>query len=134
MSCPCGRERPYAECCGPLHQGDRQAATAEDLMRSRYAAFVRGKAGYLAKTLHPDKRQGSGGLPVGIRWTGLTIVETTGGSALDAVGTVTFEARYETAKTRGVMRERSRFVRLDGAWHYLDGDLSDTESDKARGG
>ncbi|MGZ4607464.1 MAG: YchJ family protein, partial [Blastococcus sp.] len=45
--CPCGTGLPYDECCGPLHDGTSAAATAEQLMRSRYAAFAVGDTGYL---------------------------------------------------------------------------------------
>src|SRR5690606_7448927 len=38
---PCGHPRPYTHCCAPLHDG-HPAATAEELMRSRYTAFALG--------------------------------------------------------------------------------------------
>lgn len=38
--CPCGLGRPYGRCCGRLHRGAASAGTAEELMRSRYAAFA----------------------------------------------------------------------------------------------
>ena len=40
--CPCHSGLRYAACCGPLHEGAREADTPEALMRSRYAAFARG--------------------------------------------------------------------------------------------
>ncbi len=45
-ACPCGLPDPYADCCGPLHDGRAQAVTAEQLMRSRYSAFVVGGGAY----------------------------------------------------------------------------------------
>ena len=50
--CPCGGGL-YIHCCAPLHRYDRRAATAEQLMRSRYSAFVRGEVDYLMAT-HPS--------------------------------------------------------------------------------
>ena len=38
-ACPCGLGQPYGECCGPAHRG-HAPATAEGLMRSRFAAFA----------------------------------------------------------------------------------------------
>ncbi|HEX8865525.1 MAG TPA: SEC-C metal-binding domain-containing protein, partial [Lentzea sp.] len=38
--CPCGTGQSYVDCCGALHSGARTAATAEQLMRSRYSAFA----------------------------------------------------------------------------------------------
>ena len=44
--CPCGSGTPYDACCGVLHRGERQAATPEELMRSRYSAYALGDLGY----------------------------------------------------------------------------------------
>jgi hypothetical protein len=40
----------YGECCGRLHDGTATAASAEQLMRSRYSAFAVGDAAYLLAT------------------------------------------------------------------------------------
>lgn len=87
-SCPCGSGRPYAECCGALHRGERAAATAEELMRSRYSAFARGDEGYLIRTWHPSTRPESLSLDPRHRWTGLTLTATTGGGPDEDTGTV----------------------------------------------
>ena len=39
-TCPCGSGTPYDGCCDRLHRGAAQAGTAEELMRSRYAAYA----------------------------------------------------------------------------------------------
>ncbi|MDQ6967588.1 MAG: YchJ family metal-binding protein, partial [Mariprofundaceae bacterium] len=52
-TCPCGSNKPFASCCRPIIAND-SASTAEQLMRSRYSAFVLGDAEYLLKTWHPD--------------------------------------------------------------------------------
>lgn len=60
VPCPCGRGQAYDACCGRFHRGE-EATTAEDLMRSRYTAFVKRDAAYLFRTLHAaheDKRRG----------------------------------------------------------------------------
>jgi hypothetical protein len=54
-ACPCGSGRPYAACCGRLHGGE-PAATAEELMRSRYSAYVLGLEAYLLATWHASTR------------------------------------------------------------------------------
>jgi SEC-C motif-containing protein len=115
--CPCGTGLPYAECCGRLHDGTASAATAEQLMRSRYSAFVVGDPAYLLDTWHPRTRPRSLELDPDVRWTGLEIVATSGGSMLDTEGTVAFRA----SRVGGVQAERSRFVREAGTWFYLDG-------------
>jgi SEC-C motif-containing protein len=115
--CPCGTGLPYADCCGRLHDGTHAAATAEQLMRSRYSAFVVGDPAYLLATWHPRTRPGSLELDPDVRWTGLEIVATSGGSMLDTEGTVEFRAH----RVDGVQSERSRFRRENGRWFYLDG-------------
>ena len=55
-TCPCGSNLKYDECCLPLIKGDKTAITAEQLMRSRYSAYVKKEVGYLRASLHPDHR------------------------------------------------------------------------------
>ncbi|MEU5510637.1 YchJ family protein [Streptomyces fungicidicus] len=118
-SCPCGLPEAYEVCCGRFHSRAAAAPTAERLMRSRYCAFVRQDAAYLLRTWHPRTRPERLDLDPGMRWTGLEILDTTGGSAFHTTGTVTFRASYRG----GSLHERSRFERVDGAWVYVDGDF-----------
>jgi SEC-C motif-containing protein len=89
-------------------------------MRSRYCAFVQGDAGYLHRTWHPRTRPGTLELDPGMRWTGLEILGTSGGSAFHSTGTVEFRASYRG----GSLHERSSFERVDGAWVYVDGEFA----------
>jgi SEC-C motif domain protein len=119
--CPCGTGLPLADCCGRLHDGTATAATAEALMRSRYSAFALGDTGYLLATWHPDTRPQALDLDPDVRWTGLDVLATTGGSLLAAEGTVEFRAHYVHHGAAGEQHEKSRFVRDGGRWLYLDG-------------
>jgi SEC-C motif-containing protein len=119
--CPCGTGLPYDECCGPLHAGTAPAGTAERLMRSRYSAFAVGDAGYLLATWHSTTRPRTLRLRDDVRWTGLDVVATSGGSLLDAEGTVEFRAHSRRSGRSGTQHEISRFVREDRLWRYLDG-------------
>ena len=119
--CPCGSGLPYAECCGRLHDGSATAATAEQLMRSRYSAFAVGDAAYLLATWHPTTRPHSLDLHPAVRWTGLEVLTTTGGTLLAAEGTVEFRAHLVVGGVAGAQHENSRFVREGGRWLYLDG-------------
>ncbi|MFT7314752.1 MAG: SEC-C motif-containing protein, partial [Paraglaciecola sp.] len=38
--CYCGYSQPFSVCCLPLITGQRQAATPQALMRSRYSAYA----------------------------------------------------------------------------------------------
>jgi SEC-C motif-containing protein len=87
-------------------------------MRSRYSAFVVGDADYLLRTWAADSRPPALRLDPRVRWTGLEVLGTTGGSAFHAEGTVEFRARYRVGGRPGEQRENSVFVREDGRWVY----------------
>lgn len=118
--CPCGTGRGYADCCAPLHQQERLAETAEELMRSRYAAYAVRDFDHLVRTWHPRTRPADVGADEGLAWAGLTILGTRAGGPEDAEGEVEFRARYRVHDRRGVLHELSRFVRRAGRWVYVD--------------
>ena len=122
--CPCDPSRPYADCCGRFHAGPLhlQAPDAERLMRSRYSAYVLGLADYLRATWHtstrPDVVEPD---PTGLKWLGLDVkrhVRIDGDHA-----TVEFVARSKLGGRAHRLHETSRFVREDGRWFYVDGEL-----------
>lgn len=119
-SCPCGSGNVYAACCEPLHDGARVAATAEELMRSRYSAFAKGVGDYLFTTWHPRTRPSDVTLDDEMIWTGLVISDVVAGGETDDHGEVEFTARYLRAGRPGAMDERSRFERRAGRWFYID--------------
>jgi len=117
--CPCGSGTPYGGCCGRLHRG-AAADTAEQLMRSRYAAFVVGDDSYLFRTWHPRTRPDDLTLPSDRAWTGLDVLATEAGGPGDSDGLVEFEAHYVAGDRPGVQHEVSRFERRRGVWVYVD--------------
>lgn len=123
--CPCGREMPYALCCGALHAGG-VAATAEDLMRSRYSAFVVGDVDYLMATVHPKFRHEHNRNEIAswskaADWQGLTVHRCIRGKPGDTVGLVEFTAHWVEKGRAQSMRECSVFDSIDGRWFYRDG-------------
>lgn len=119
-NCPCLSGEQYADCCGRLHRGEAEAPTAEQLMRSRYSAFVLLDAGYLLRTWHPDTRPARLKLDPAMQWRRLDIVSTHRGGPLDTEGVVEFKAWYRHGGERGVHHETSGFVREDRRWYYVD--------------
>ncbi|MGY3901781.1 YchJ family protein [Aeromonas lusitana] len=121
--CPCGSTLSLTHCCALLHQG-QPADSAEQLMRSRYSAFVLGLGDYLVHSWHPDFL---GGLTKeqlsqsDTQWDGLEIL-TAQGSPGDDTGTVEFKAWFLEGDERHCLHERSRFVRYQGRWVYTDGE------------
>lgn len=124
LPCPCGSGATYDGCCGPLHRGEALAQTAEQLMRSRYSAHLRGLEHYLLATWHPATRPATVALDPAVRWVRLDVLETARGTVTDSDGEVEFTAhyRYEDGGGQpGRLHERSRFTRRGGRWFYLDG-------------
>lgn len=93
-------------------------------MRSRYTAFVVGDAPYLSETWHAGTRPDRLDLDPAQRWTGLEIVGTESGGPDDDRGVVEFRAAWTHGRERGVLHERSSFVRRGGRWRYVDGNVS----------
>ncbi|WP_405096371.1 YchJ family protein [Micromonospora sp. NBC_01412] len=118
--CPCGNSLPYPECCGPLHRGETDAATAEALMRSRFSAFAVGDTAYLLRSWHSSTRPERLRLDPGQRWTRLEILGAEHGGLFDSAGTVAFRAHYREGGQPGTLTEHSRFTREDGHWVYVD--------------
>ena len=129
-ACPCGRSDArgralaFAQCCGRYLAdfAGTPAPDAEALMRSRYAAFVLGDAPYLLATWHPSTRPAQVTFEPGTKWLGLDVRVHRGVDAAHAE--VEFVARSRLAGRAHRLHERSRFVREDGRWYYVDGDLS----------
>jgi SEC-C motif-containing protein len=92
-------------------------------MRSRYTAFVQRDARYLTLThagpppAQPDEFAAS---LHQITWLDLTVTSAEPGST-DDEGFVTFTARSLEPAAVMAMSERSRFLRQDGVWRYVDG-------------
>ncbi|MFT4135004.1 YchJ family protein [Microbacterium sp.] len=105
--------------------------TAEELMRSRFEAFRRADAAWLLRTWHPSTRPADLDLTDNPRWRGLQIVATERGGVADASGVVEFRATFlADGGGVGILHERSRFVREDGRWFYLDGDIAPSEGSR----
>ena len=116
-----GQPLAYGACCGLAHGGQRPAADAETLMRSRYSAFVRGNVPYLLATWHASKRPATLELDTDAKWLGLEIKQHRATDADHAE--VTFVARFRVGGRAVRQHELSRFVREEGRWFYVDGDV-----------
>ena len=58
--CPCCSGRKFETCCSPFISGSASPQTAEQLMRSRFAAYVKKDAQYIIRTTHPLNRAAAG--------------------------------------------------------------------------
>lgn len=122
--CPCSSGLPYHDCCKPLHQGDRHAADAEALMRSRYAAYALQQIDYLIATTVPAQQSllNRGAIEAWSRqaeWLGLTVLQHR-----PKVGKhhaqVEFEARFREQGESHSHHELSAFVQIEQRWYFID--------------
>lgn len=124
MQCPCQSGLNYTDCCQPLHQQTKFAKNAEQLMRSRYAAFVLAEIDYIIATTVPAQqpllnakalRQWS----LSTEWCGLEVIkfvpEADKNHAL-----VEFKAYYQQNGTTMAHHELSAFVYSHDRWYFLD--------------
>jgi SEC-C motif-containing protein len=91
-------------------------------MRSRYCAYVLSNESYLLATWHPNTRPDSIPFSKDQKWLGLSVIDAsvTGEHSAE----VEFIARSRVSNAAALrLHERSRFVREDGRWLYVDGDF-----------
>ncbi len=121
--CPCGSLKSYERCCQRYHEGEI-AADAEELMRSRYTAYVLKLEDYLLATWHPRTRPEALDLKASPRrWTALKVLRHDVLAKDEAA--VEFIARCKAGGRVHEMHEASRFVRENGRWLYVEGDFKD---------
>ncbi len=120
--CYCGSHLTFDKCCAPYLNGTAKPATAEALMRSRYAAFATNNAKYLVATTHFSTRkhhkiEDIQDWALSNQWIKLLVVNAT-------VNTVTFKAFYIDSEGQSqVHHEHSIFKLEEGNWFYVDGDF-----------
>ena len=125
--CPCQSGLLFEQCCQRLLEPSFSlfAQTAEQLMRSRYCAYVLKNEDYLLRTWHPQTRPESLHLDNSSnRWIGLKIKSSTLGQESDITGTVHFIARFKENGKAHKLEENSQFKKINGQWLYLTGVFS----------
>jgi len=122
--CPCCSGKLYEECCELFHSKKEFPKTAEELMRSRYAAFAIPNGDYLWETTLPNKRKFHHKTELENwgkenTWTKLEIIQS-------SEKEVEFKA-YFTDKfgKENIHHERSTFKKVDKKWYYVSGKFLD---------
>jgi SEC-C motif-containing protein len=125
LDCPCGRVYDYTDCCGAIiHNKNKEAITAEDLMRSRYASFVKGNGGYLNKSHHsstrPSTKEGQEieNWAKSVCWIKLEVLDSMNGLLNNKTGTVEFKAYFIENEKVEMIHENSFFEKENGVWMY----------------
>nr|WP_220802494.1 YchJ family protein [Pseudomonas sp. NCCP-436] len=124
QNCPCGTGLPLDQCCAPYHH-DLPAPSAEQLMRSRYTAYVLGLVDYLAATTLPAQQAALDRAAIMAwsaqsTWLGLKVESSEVFAGQPEHAQVTFTARWHDDQGEHSHHERSAFVRVNGRWYFID--------------
>ena len=116
-ACPCQSNKSYEDCCGRFHTRAQFPETAEQLMRSRYAAYVLKNVPYIVNTTVPSQRallnvQAIQTWAEETQWLGLQILNT---ESLTKT-----QSAVEFHEGEQAHHERSIFVKIDDRWYFVD--------------
>ncbi len=115
-NCLCQSQQTYQDCCGRFHTHTKFPETAEQLMRSRYAAYVLKNVSYIVETTVPSQQallnvQAIQTWAENTQWLGLQILKTETLSKLQSA--VEFNAAFQGEEGEQSHHERSIFVKID---------------------
>ncbi len=126
--CVCGTGLKASDCCLPIIQGERQAQTALELMRSRYTAYVTQAIDFIVESHDPETRGETDRAALeewskSSKWMGLEILSTEKGTATDKTGVVEFKASFQQGDTVQVHHEKALFTKRANRWFFTDGQI-----------
>lgn len=126
--CYCGSELAFEQCCQPFINNTAIPSTAEQLMRSRFSAYVINKPAYIQQTYAKEKHaentvQEIADFATSCRFVALTVINT---EQHDNQAWVEFEATYFYQNLFCKLHERSYFELRDTVWYYVDGVITPT--------
>lgn len=129
--CPCCSNKKYKKCCKLFHDG-AVPNSALELMKSRYSAFATHKSDYIIATTHTDNNDFTSDLTSWKRGI-LDFCENTSFDGLEIVdfidgvdeSYVTFKAILSQGNQDATFIEKSRFLKENGKWLYVDGKFID---------
>ena len=124
LPCPCQSHLVYAACCEPLHRGFRLPENAEQLMRSRYAAYVLQHINYIVDTTVPSQqilldKAAIAAWSRDTEWLGLT-VHTHTPHIKPHHAQVAFTAHFAEKGVAQQHHELSAFVKRGERWYFID--------------
>lgn len=130
MPCLCQSGKQYEVCCQPFHLG-KKPDTAQQLMRSRFAAYALCMPDYIIRTTHPaspqfchDAKEWAQKISEFSSHTEFKGLEILGFQENGSFATVTFVAHLIQDKKDVSFTEKSYFEKVKGKWLYRSGQLS----------
>ena len=125
--CFCRSGKEYKHCCAPFHLHTAVPETAEQLMRSRYTAYVLKNIPYIVATTVPSQQTL---LETHLlqewadntTWLGLEILKTE--NLTKTQSAVEFKAIFQGEEGELAHQERSIFVKIENCWYFVDPTVS----------
>ncbi|BAK74639.1 YchJ family metal-binding protein [Arcobacter sp. L] len=128
--CPCGSLKKYKKCCKLFHDKITFPKTALELMKSRFSAFAVSNSDYIIFTTHENNPD----FTIDIKsWSKdiLNFSNNTEFKKLEILefiddeieSFVTFKATLIQGKEDISFIEKSRFLKVEGIWKYVDGNF-----------
>lgn len=119
--CICGTTKEFETCCGAIIEHKKEATSAEELMRSRYSAYVKADGAYLVYSTSKENRYEDDIRLIeefsnSVKWLKLEILEV-------SEFQVEFKAYYQDVEGIKLLHEKSNFEIENGLWKYKDGEL-----------
>lgn len=129
--CPCGSLKKHKKCCKIFHDGISFPKTALELMKSRFSAFATQNSKYIILTTHKENPDFTDDLKSwnediinfskNTRFEKLEILDF----IEDVESFVTFKATLFQDNRDVSFIEKSRFLKVEGIWKYVDGQFID---------
>ncbi len=124
QACPCQSGKPYEDCCAPFHLLKAFPENAEQLMRSRYSAYVLQLISYVVETTVPNQQalldvKALQDWSEKTDWVGLAILAHHP-KLSNIHSAVEFKAFFNTNEGEQIHHENSLFVKIDGRWYFVD--------------
>ena len=125
--CFCRSGKEYKHCCAPFHLHTAVPETAEQLMRSRYTAYVLKNIPYIVATTVPSQQTL---LETHLlqewadntTWLGLEILKTE--NLTKTQSAVEFKPIFQGEEGELAHQERSIFVKIENSWYFVDPTVS----------
>ncbi|WGE33611.1 YchJ family protein [Actinobacillus genomosp. 1] len=123
-ACPCQSGKSYTECCQPFHLKTAFPETAEQLMRSRYAAYTLVNIDYIVATTVPSQQKFLDQAAMKAwgettQWAGLEIIAHKPNIS-KSHSLVEFNALFQTENGIEAHHELSLFVQVNNRWYFVD--------------
>jgi len=127
--CPCGSDKPFADCCEPFLTLKQNPRSVRQLVRARYCAYALGAGRhreFLIRTWHPATARSISIADLtndNLVWKGLEILRA---EQKGDYGRVEFKATFSDNEAPDqIHHEFALFNRIKGVWLYLEGRVTE---------